>query len=321
MERDERPARGLDAPAPPAHSGASRRSAEGMRDLTSRRARWREWGEYAAFRVIAAAAMALPLKAASDFSGWSWRLIAPRLKRQQRALDNLALAFPEMSLNERERVAADMWENLGRTFAEFFHMPEIIAERRVALEPLERFEAVAKSAPFVVCGLHMGNWEIMGQVGLRLGLPVAGTYQGLTNARVDKWIWKRRAPMYPGGLYDKSHATARALMRLTKQGVCPAFLADLREGRGVPTIFFGHVAMSNPFPALIARSLGLPLYAARVLREPGVRFVMRIEPVEVPRTEDRDADVRAATANLQARFEEFVREAPGQWMWAHRRWD
>ena len=36
---------------------------------------------------------------------------------------------------------------------------------------------------------------------------------------------------------------------------------------------------------------------------------------------DRDADVLNATANLHARFEEFVREAPEQWMWAHRRWD
>jgi KDO2-lipid IV(A) lauroyltransferase len=43
--------------------------------------------------------------------------------------------------------------------------------------------------------------------------------------------------------------------------------------------------------------------------------------VEVPVTEDRDADVRVATENLQAKFEEFVREAPEQWMWAHRRWD
>ena len=85
--------------------------------------------------------------------------------------------------------------------------------------------------------------------------------------------------------------------------------------------FFGREAWSNPFPALIARSQGLPLYAARVRRLPDQRFSLRIEPVEVPNTGDRDADVRAATANLQLQFEAFVREAPEQWMWAHRRWD
>jgi KDO2-lipid IV(A) lauroyltransferase len=226
-----------------------------------------------------------------------------------------------MTLAERERVALGMWDNLGRTFAEFFHMPRIIADMRVLPESPATLQAMVDSAPFVVCVPHLGNWEIMAQVCLRFGLPLAGTYQALNNPKVDSWIYKKRESMYPAGLFEKSHNTARRLIRLAKEGGCPAFVADLREGRGVPTIFFGRVAMSNPFPALIARTVGLPLYAARLKREPGVRFALRIERVDVPHTADRDADVRAATSNLQARFEEFVREAPEQWMWAHRRWD
>ena len=277
--------------------------------------------EYVGFRIVAAIAAALPLQVASDLSGLGWRKVAPHLKRQKRALANLAVAFPDMSLAERERIAGKMWENLGRTFAEFFHLTQIIAEQRILLDPLDRFEAMAKNAPFVVCGLHMGNWEIMAQVGQRHGASIVGTYQAVTNPLVDKWIYDRRAPMYGGGLYDKSPTTPRTLLRLAKQGICPVFLADLRERRGVPTPFFGRAAMSASFPALIARSLDVPLYAARVKRLPGVRFTLRVERVEVPRTADRDADVRVATANLQARFEEFVREVPEQWMWAHRRWD
>jgi KDO2-lipid IV(A) lauroyltransferase len=42
--------------------------------------------------------------------------------------------------------------------------------------------------------------------------------------------------------------------------------------------------------------------------------------VPVPRTDDRDADVAAATHNLQAILELMVRDAPDQWMWIHRRW-
>ena len=58
-----------------------------------------------------------------------------------------------------------------------------------------------------------------------------------------------------------------------------------------------------------------------VIRSAGVRFTVKVAPVELPITADRDADVLAATANVQAQFEAFLRQAPEQWMWAHRRWD
>jgi KDO2-lipid IV(A) lauroyltransferase len=277
--------------------------------------------EYAVFFLTAALIRALPLEVASRWSGFGWRAVAPHLRRHQRALDNLALALPETSAADRQRIALGMWENLGRTFAESFHLREIDAQGRLALESAERFQAIADAGPFVVCGLHMGNWELMAIAGVRFGAKLAGVYQKITNPLVDRAIYEMRAPFYQGGLMDKSPATARALLRSAREGRCPAFLADLREGRGEKTPFFGRPASSNPFPALIARASGLPLYAARVMRLPGVRFSMRIERVEVPRTADRDADVRIATAALQARFEEFIREAPEQWTWAHRRWD
>ncbi len=277
--------------------------------------------EYVAFAALAAIAAALPLDWASAASGFLWRQIAPLLGRQKRALDNLALALPETTEAERRRIALAMWDNLGRTFAEFFHVQQILREQRVVLEPFEKFEAIVAAGPFVVCTLHLGNWELASQAGLRFGLPIAGVYQRLTNELVDQWLYEHRRPLYPGGLFDKSPATSRALIKLSRAGGYPAFVADLREGRGVAVPFFGRPASSNPFPALIARVAGIPLYAVAVVRTKGAHFAMRIEPVEVPRGDDRDADVLATTAALQARFEQFIRDDPEQWMWAHRRWD
>ena len=277
--------------------------------------------EYAGFRLLQAATLALPLEAASRGSGKAWRWIAPHLHRQQRVLDNLALAYPELPLEERKRIAADMWENLGRTFAEFFHLEEIVADGRIALEPLERFETIAHGGPFVVCGLHLGNWEIMSQAGKRFGVPLTGVYQRLSNPYVDAATAKLRAPQYEGGLLPKTPVTARTLLKKAREAGYPAFLADLRDDRGAEVPFFGRPALSNFFPALLARSTGLPLYACAVYRRPNVRFSIRIEPVHIPQTNDRQADAVAATAALQAQFEAFIREAPEQWMWGHRRWD
>ena len=74
-----------------------------------------------------------------------------------------------------------------------------------------------------------------------------------------------------------------------------AFLADQREWRGVAAPFFGRLAPSTSFPALIARSLDAPLLVCRAKRLSGVRFSLRVEQLAMPRTADRDADVVAAT--------------------------
>jgi Kdo2-lipid IVA lauroyltransferase/acyltransferase len=283
--------------------------------------RLRYWLEYAGFRLLAAAILALPLEAASRGSGAAWRLIAPRLYRQKRVLDNLAAAYPEMALEERRKIAADMWENLGRTFAESFHLKTIVAEGRVRFEPEELFDQIAKDGPIVVCGLHLGNWEIVAYAGKRLGAPLTGVYQRLSNPLVDAETHKLRAFLYEGGLLPKAPVTARTLLRTAREGGYPAFLADLRDDRGAKVPFFGRPARSNTFPAVLARTTGLPIYAGAAFREPNVRFVIRAAQVPIPHTNDRAADALAATAALQAQFEAFIREAPDQWMWAHRRWD
>ena len=172
----------------------------------------------------------------------------------------------------------------------------------------------------VICAAHQGNWEVATMGLLRLGKEPAGLYQRVKNPLVDAYLRDLRAPYYPAGLFAKEPNTAIKLMRLLKRGGCLAMLADLREHSGVKVPFFGQDAPSTPFPALMARNLGLPLIAGRIVREPGVRFRLSVERVETPVTADKEADILAATANLQAAFERSIREHPAQWMWAHQRW-
>jgi KDO2-lipid IV(A) lauroyltransferase len=138
--------------------------------------------EFAAVWLAIVIARAIPLQVASWLSGNLWRLIAPRLRRQKRALANLELAFPEKSLGERKAIAAAMWENLGRTFAESFRIKTLTASDRIVFEPAEGFDEAARGAkPFIVCGLHLGTWEILAHGGQRLGVSLIGVYQRLSN--------------------------------------------------------------------------------------------------------------------------------------------
>jgi KDO2-lipid IV(A) lauroyltransferase len=43
-------------------------------------------------------------------------------------------------------------------------------------------------------------------------------------------------------------------------------------------------------------------------------------PLELVRTGDRQADVAANMAQVNAVIEQWVRDTPEQWLWLHNRW-
>ena len=288
-------------------------------------ASFRHWIEYIAFRATAALIRALPLETASRLSGAGWRRVAPWLSRHRRALDHIAIAFPEKKFEEHEQIALGMWENLGRVFAESFHLDTIAKAGRVSFAAGSEPENVLPpDRRFIAVAPHFGNWEAAAIALSLAGARAAGVYQRVKNPLVENYVRSLREPFYPGGLMRKNSGAARQVLALVRNGGSFATMGDLRDISGVAVPFFGRPAPSVTFPALAARTLGVPLVAGGVARVPSggqnVRFEVALRVIPVARTEDRDADVAAATAALNAVFEEFIRERPEQWMWAHQRW-
>ncbi len=279
--------------------------------------------EYAGFRTAETLFRSLTVERASALSGAMWRAVAPKLSRHARALTHLSRAMPELTEARRIEIALEMWEVLGRVFGESFHLAEITQDRfQLADEPFWRTQvARARGRGFVVCAPHLANWEIAASAMTRIGLRPSGVYQHITNPLVDQHVRDMRAPLYPGGLFAKETGTARSLLRHIRDGGSVAILADLRDRTGVRVPFFGEQVLSTKFPALLARTLDVPLLVGHVTRLPDVHFNGVIERIEVPRTRDAEADIVAATAAIQKKFEDWIRAEPGQWMWAHKRWD
>ncbi|MGE3644200.1 MAG: lysophospholipid acyltransferase family protein [Beijerinckiaceae bacterium] len=281
--------------------------------------------DYAGFRVLAGLVRALPLETASRLSGKGWRAFAPFLSRHKRAVRAIAAAFPDKDQAWCDATARAMWDNLGRVFAEGFHLSDIWQQGRVVLEEAEEFRAALGSERrFVFVGAHLGNWEVAAATAREVGASVCGVYQRIHNPHVEQYVRSLREPLYPAGLFPKHDNAGRKVMIAIRNGASLTTMGDLRDWFGPSVPFFGRPAPSNVFPALMARSFGIPLFAVVCARVPEgddhVRFRVRLVRVDVPVTDDRMADATAATASLQAAFETFIREYPGQWMWVHRRW-
>ncbi len=277
--------------------------------------------EYAVFCAVAWIAASLPVETASNVSAALWGWIAPLLKRHRRALRHLELAFPEKTESERSAIALAMWRNLGRVFAEAFHLDAILDSGRITFDGVEEMAASGLAEHGIVgCSAHLGNWEIAASLAEKLGIEALGIYQRIKNPHVDARVRAMRARLYPAGLLPKEPATGLKAIRHVRNGGALVMLADLRDRNGLPVPFFGAPAPSTTFPAMVARTQDKPLVAVQVIRHPDVRFTIRVSLVDVPRTGDRDADIRVATANLEKMLEGFIRQQPDQWMWAHRRW-
>jgi KDO2-lipid IV(A) lauroyltransferase len=51
------------------------------------------------------------------------------------------------------------------------------------------------------------------------------------------------------------------------------------------------------------------------------KYRLRFDPaVELVRTGDLEADIKANTQKFNLIIEEYVRKYPEQWLWVHRRW-
>ena len=284
--------------------------------------------EYYALRTIIGGVRALSIEQATAISAFFWRLIAPRLRRHKRALENLAIAFPEKTPEEREKIAVAMWANLGRVMAETMLIDRLIKEpERMEITSERVFNRYKdKLGPAIGVSLHMGNWELAIWPLTAAGANPAAIFQLVKNPYVDAYLRAQRRDLYPGGLFargrrDENQKTARVMTDFVRQGGRLGIVADRFDGTGVSVPFFGHPAPSSIGPALIARRVGARIWLARCLRVgTASRFRIELKEIRLPRSKNQAEDIREATAAIQKQFEVWIREAPEQWMWSNRRW-
>ncbi len=290
--------------------------------------------EYALLRAVVAVVRVVPLDAASAISGRVWRFLAPKLspKRHARALDNLAIAFPQMPLAERKRIARAHWYNLGRVMAETMQLDRILRDRaRIEIANLPVFARYRdKLGPIVGVSLHMGNWELAIWPLTVAGAAPAAVYRSVNNPYVDQYLRDQRRDLYPGGLlgrgkvegdHGEGQKTARFIMDYVRRGGRLGLVSDLYDRTGIPVPFFGKEARTVAMPAMIARRVGARVWMARCVRVgDAVRFRIELIELRVPRTANQGEDIKWATAAMQRQFEAWVRQHPEQWMWSNRRW-
>lgn len=290
----------------------------------------------------------IPPAAASAMAGFAARSLGPWLPISRRAYRNLQDSFPDMGRAEQRRVVREMWDNLGRLFAENTRIKATwdptVVENAAGMDMGEKARAAADGTPLVLKGErveivgtehfirllthrgpaivftgHLGNWEMLPMGAARFGSYSAVIFRTPNNPHIARLIQRARRGLVR--LLPKGMEGAVAAGRTLEEGGRLGFLADQKQNRGIAVPFFGRPAMTGTTLARLALKFDCPVYGAWVRRLGGRRFRITLTPpIEIPRTGDDEADTYAIMKQVNDRIESWVREAPGQWLWLHRRW-
>jgi Kdo2-lipid IVA lauroyltransferase/acyltransferase len=245
--------------------------------------------------------------------------------RRRLALDNLALALPELGEAERRRVARGAFRQFGASLCEVISASRLGPEGigpRFDVEGEEHLEAarVEGKGLFLMTG-HFGPWEVA-------AYPLGERFHALhlvarppDNPFVAADLERMRA-RFGNRLITKAGAGHR-MLNVVRKGGTVGILIDqrVRAEVGVLVPFFGHEVWTSPVLAYLSLLTRIPVLPAFCTPRGKDRYLLRFLPAITPDAPapDREAET-ALTARYLAVVEEEIRRQPEMWLWMHRRW-
>lgn len=277
---------------------------------------------YACFRAFALACRLLPPAAVRAACRGAAIACADGLRLRRAVVDRqLAACYPELPRGDRARLARDVYRQLALTAAELLRPSGADRVEAVRIEPgwepLDQALAAGRGA--IVAAAHLGNFELGGRV-LARRHRLLDVVKPLRNRRVDRWLEGIR----------RRHGIGT----VTVDGAAPAVLAHLRAGglvsllldqdagaAGVRIPFLGREASAWPGAARFSLQTGCPVVPMAIIRQPGGGHVLHVGAPLWPGARDADdGAVRDYARAVSAAVEAYIRQAPSQWFWVHRRW-
>ena len=256
------------------------------------------------------------------------RWLGPKLSRHQVAMDNLELAFPEKSIEEREQIASDSWAQMARTILEYGYLDEIfdldeknLGAGRIEVDNADIFVKLRDDGlPAIIFTGHIANFELLPMAAAKFGLVIQSLFRTPNNKYAASKVADARKQVAQNLIASREGASFQ-LMAALERGDHVGVLVDQKFRRGINVPFFGHDAPTNTLLAKLARRYDCPVHGARTVRLPNGRFRLELtDELVLPRTKDGDIDIRGTTELVTGIVEGWVREHPEQWLWIHRRW-
>lgn len=248
--------------------------------------------------------------------------------RKNTLVENIKKAGICKTGEEIERLVRNIYIAQVMNFFEFLWMGNLQHTKNLRdnfrIHGLEHLRnAIAKREGGVIISSHLGNWEMLavlvGKLGVDMSILIVER-----DIKIHRTINEFRSVTSNKPL-DRNHAALKC-MRLIKSKKIAGIVSDQHtDNAGVRNKFFGIDCMSTSLPAALSIKTGAPIYGVFMIRSDDYRsHDVYIEPPiyakDFIQDGDKDSAVAGCTQAVTDMIEKYVRKAPEQWFWFHKRW-
>ena len=263
----------------------------------------------------------LGLKISSFLSGKLFEFLGPLFRSKKTIKSNIQRAIPQIDLLELNKIKKGMWNNYGRTLAEYMFLKDFRNNKltsNINLEGKEILEDIKhEKTPVIFISGHFSNFELMAMQIEMSGVDLAAIYRPLNNTFLNVLMERIRKKYICKNQIKKGTRGIRELLKLYKKGHSIALMIDQRVSEGIKSKFFNQDAFTTTIPAQFIKKFNCKVVPIYIERHNEINFNIKIEkPIEFLKTDSREK----ITRDLNIWLEKMILKNPREWIWSHDRW-
>ncbi len=286
--------------------------------------------EYLALRLLGMLYGLVPASRAYTLGARLTALAYPLFPARRRtAVENILKARITEDPAEADRIARRAFGHLAGHLCEALKVGSVITpgtwRDHITFDgPAESFSLLLESpgVPILILTGHLGAWESAVPL-LSRTRPMIAVARTLNNPFVERFLKRHHFRGQITIIPKKKGFSPDVLRAWKRQGAAMTLVMDQHANprQGVTVDFLGRPASTHTSPARLHLQTGAPILVGGFVRDGLFRYRMVSGlPIRFQPTGDREADVRALTAEINARLGEVIRRYPEQYLWAHKRW-
>jgi len=237
-------------------------------------------------------------------------------------LNNLDIAFPEKSTEEKRRIAWQFYRNLTDTFIETIKLLSL-SDERIRQRATTNAEVISdlekKGKNIQLHSGHQMNWEFGNYaVAMNSKIPFIGVYMRISNKAIDRLFYSLRSKK--GTVLVAAQEFRNRVHSVFTSQYILGLVAD--QNPGVPSTAYWQMFFSRPAPFVTgpdkgARKNNTAVVFVKFVKKRRGYYHFENKLIAENGAEMKDGEL---THTYRDFLEEVIREDPANYLWSHRRW-